>query len=78
MKKKLYDELTNLYPIQKTLRFSLIPQGKTRDWLTERQIIGTDEHMAESYKIIKKMIDCYHKKVIAESLEMAQLSEVLF
>ena len=77
MKKKLYDELTNLYPIQKTLRFSLIPQGKTRDWLTERQIIGTDEHMAESYKIIKKMIDCYHKKVIAESLEMAQLSEVL-
>lgn len=77
MKKRLYDELIKLYPVQKTLRFALIPQGKTRIWLKERQIIETDEHKAKSYKKIKKMIDRYHKKVIAESLENVKLSEEL-
>ena len=27
----LYNNLHNLYPVQKTLRFELIPQGKTKE-----------------------------------------------
>lgn len=77
MRKEFYEDMTRLYSIQKTLRWELKPIGKTREYLQEKRLIESDEHMAESYKIIKKMIDRYHKKVIAESLENGELTEEL-
>ena len=56
MESKFYEGLVRKYPIQKTLRWEIKPIGKTRTYLTERNIIETDEHMADSYKKIKKMI----------------------
>lgn len=58
----------NLYPLSKTLRFSLIPQGKTLDYIVKNGLIEQDTHRAESYKIVKTFIDRYHKKYIESTL----------
>ena len=59
-------QFTNLYPVSKTLRFELIPQGKTRAHLND--LIAEDEQRAEDYKEVKKYIDRYHKWFIDDCL----------
>lgn len=59
---------TNLYQLSKTLRFELIPQGKTLEFIEKNGLLSQDEHRAESYKKVKKLIDEYHKKFIDEAL----------
>ena len=65
--KKLTD-FTGLYPLSKTLRFELIPQGKTLEHIVKNGLLEQDEHRAESYIVVKKIIDEYHKAFIAEAL----------
>ncbi len=64
----LYNNFTNLYPVSKTLRFELIPQGKTLERMKEKNIIESEEHRNESYKKAKNMIDTFHKKFIDDCL----------
>lgn len=59
---------TNLYPVSKTLRFELKPVGKTREWIEKNGLLEKDEHRAESYKVVKRVIDYYHKHFIDEGL----------
>lgn len=68
MNNRSFDEFTNLYPVQKTLRFELKPIGKTKDWIEEKGLLEQDEHRSESYKVVKKIIDFYHKHFIDKSL----------
>lgn len=63
------DEFIGLYPISKTLRFELKPIGKTLTHIERDGILNADEHRAESYKKVKKIIDEYHKHFISESLQ---------
>ena len=65
---------TNLYPISKTLRFELIPQGKTLEYIEKNGLLERDEHRAESYIIVKKIIDEYHKVFISGALEDFKLT----
>ena len=58
----------NLFPLQKTLRFELIPQGKTMENIETKGLISEDENRAESYKQVKKLIDEYHKDFIESQL----------
>lgn len=60
------NQFTNLYPVSKTLRFELIPQGETRAHLND--LIAEDEQRAEDYKEVKKYIDRYHKWFIDDCL----------
>jgi CRISPR-associated protein Cpf1 len=60
---------TNLYPIQKSLRFELKPMGKTLENIEKNGILCKDEHRANSYKIVKKIIDEYHKLFIENALK---------
>jgi len=62
------EKFTNLYPVSKTLRFELIPQGETLRFLEERGLITQDEQRAEKYKKVKKIIDRYHKAYISKAL----------
>ena len=62
------EQFTNLYPISKTLRFELIPDPRTKDFLEHSDLIAQDEHRAESYKKVKKIIDRYHKAYIESVL----------
>ncbi|GHV42784.1 hypothetical protein FACS1894180_0070 [Bacteroidia bacterium] len=67
----------NLYQLSKTLRFELIPQGKTLENIQSSDILSNDEHRAESYKLVKKIIDEYHKDFIEKSLSKVTLSNDL-
>lgn len=61
-------KLTNLYPVSKTLRFELQPIGKTKEHIEKNGILQRDEKRAEDYKIVKSLIDEYHKQFIKDRL----------
>ena len=65
----MYNEFTGIYPVSKTLKFELIPQGRTQEYIDSRGYISEDEHRAESYKKVKKIIDRYHVDYIERALE---------
>ena len=84
------ESFINLYPVSKTLRFELKPIGKTLEtfsrWIEELKekeaielketgnLLAQDEHRAESYKKVKKILDEYHKWFITESLQNTKLN----
>lgn len=67
------ERFTNLYQLSKTLRFELIPIGKTLEFIETNGLLLQDEHRAESYKEVKRIIDEFHKKFIEDSLSKLQL-----
>jgi CRISPR-associated protein Cpf1 len=75
-KMRLADEFTGCYPVQKTLRFELIPKGKTLEFIKRDGILDTDSRRAESYQMVKKIIDQYHKVFIDEALYGLELQEL--
>lgn len=72
----LYNSLHNFYPVQKTLKFELIPQGKTKENMEREGILKTDQHRAAVYKKVKKYCDEYHKVFIDRCLKDLQLKEL--
>lgn len=69
-------EFTNKYPSQKTLRFELQPQGKTRDYIDKNGILLRDKERNESYQEMKKTIDRFHKYFIDLALSDVKLSHL--
>ena len=55
--KESLSHFSGLYSLSKTLRFELIPQGKTLDYIQKNGLLSQDEHRADSYKLVKKIID---------------------
>ena len=73
------NKFTGLYQLSKTLRFELKPIGKTLENIQNNGFIANDEHRAESYKLVKKLIDNYHKDYIESVLDNFELNkEVLY
>ncbi len=71
MQKTIDTQFTGIYPLSKTLRFELIPQGKTLEFIEQRGLIEQDEERDLAYEIVKKIIDDYHKKFIETALSGA-------
>ena len=71
-----YSTYVNRYPVSKTLRFRLIPQGKTEENFIKRHLLEADEKRADDYKIVKKLIDEYHKDFIERSLKGVELKNL--
>ena len=67
----------NKYDLQKTLRFSLIPQGKTLENIEKFGVLNVDEKRAEKYKVVKKLIDSKHKAFIEKCLHNLSLGDEL-
>jgi CRISPR-associated protein Cpf1 len=65
---KIFEGFTNQYAVSKTLRFELIPQGKTMEFIVKKGLITQDEDRAEKYKKVKRIIDEYHKDFIEKAL----------
>lgn len=65
---KKIDRFVNQYTLSKTLRFSLIPQGKTKENFENAKLLEEDEKRAEEYKKVKEYIDRYHKIFIERVL----------
>ncbi len=76
MQKNL-NEFTSLYPLSKTLRFELIPIGKTQEHIEKKRIISEDEIRAERYKEMKATIDKFHKWFIEKALKQVKLSKLV-
>ena len=62
------EKFTRIYPLQKTLRFELKPIGKTLEHILSSGLLEQDQHRAESYIQVKKIIDEYHKAFIENVL----------
>ena len=65
---KIFESFKNKYSVSKTLRFELIPKGKTKEFIEQKSLLKQDEDRAEKYKKVKKTIDEYHKDFIEKSL----------
>ena len=64
---------SNLYSVNKTLRFELIPQGKTAEKISELGFLKRDTIRAVKYQQVKVLIDNYHKKFIDDVLKNVSL-----
>ena len=73
---KKIDSFINCYPVQKTLKFSLIPVGKTEENFENKELLLQDTDRAEEYKNVKKLIDRYHKHFIDSVLSAVILDDV--
>lgn len=73
---KNFKEFTNKYPLTKTLRFELIPQGKTLEHINKKGLVEQDKKRAKSYKEMKKTIDGYHKYFIELALSQVTLENL--
>jgi CRISPR-associated protein Cpf1 len=75
----MIEQFTNRYPVTKTLRFSLIPIGKTEENFNKKQLLKEDEERAlKYYPVAKKVIDKYHKDFINDVLSKTYLdSDIL-
>jgi CRISPR-associated protein Cpf1 len=70
-----FKNFTNLYSLPKTLRFELRPIGRTLENILKSGILSQDEHKADSYKKVKKIIDRSHKEFIEASLCSVELDK---
>lgn len=70
-----YNDFTNLYSLQKTLRFELKPVGKTLENLKMAELIEHDEELSQKYQLVKQMINKFHRMHIEESLSLADLND---
>lgn len=61
---EILGNFTGLYSLSKTLRFELIPIGKTLENIEKKELIAQDEQRACEYEKVKGIIDRYHKMFI--------------
>ena len=71
------ENFTNLYSLSKTLRFELIPQGKTLENIKKSGILEQDNSRADKYEKIKGIIDDYHKFFIEQSFKDKKIDNYL-
>ena len=68
-------ELTGLYSLTKTIGLELKPIGKTQELIEAKKLIEQDEQRAEDYKIVKDIIDRYHKDFIDKCLNSVKIKK---
>jgi len=73
----IFKDFTHLYELQKTLRFELIPVGRTKELLEKNHVFEKDEKIAENYKDVKKYFDRLHKEFIKDAFSHTNLPENL-
>ncbi|MBE6938782.1 MAG: type V CRISPR-associated protein Cpf1 [Ruminococcaceae bacterium] len=64
------------YPLSKTLRFKLIPYGRTLEHFTTNISLQKDEELARLYQRVKGYIDEYHRHFINEVLSSVAALDV--
>ena len=72
---KEIEKLTGLYSLTKTIGVELKPVGKTQELIEARKLIEQDDQRAEDYKIVKDIIDRYHKDFIDKCLNSIEIKK---
>lgn len=70
------EQFINYYPLSKTLRFSLIPVGKTEDNFNKKLLLENDKQRAENYEKVKSYINRFHKEYIKSALANARIEKI--
>ena len=65
---KKIDNFINMYPITKTLRFKLVPVGKTKENFDKEKLLDADKERADNYRKAKVIIDKYYNEFINNCL----------
>ncbi|MGP1361657.1 MAG: type V CRISPR-associated protein Cas12a/Cpf1 [Candidatus Fimenecus sp.] len=65
---KKIDDFTRKYKLSKTLRFKLIPIGKTEENFNLNNLLQIDEERSKSYAKVKSIMDEYHREHIEKTL----------
>ena len=68
-----YSDFIGLYPLQKTLRFELKPEGRTWDNLEECGYLQDDFNRISYYEITKGLMNDYHRRFIEECLSRSEI-----
>ena len=64
-----FSKFTKRYkPSSKTLRFTLIPQGKTQEQIAKTSILSQDFIRAKEYALVKQILDKHYKNYLNERL----------
>ena len=80
---RLFDGLTRQFRLSKTLRFELIPQGRTAETIKKENLIGRSEEdklegsevdRNEHYKEIKQLLDAMHRRFLDDALDLSKHS----
>lgn len=76
MTNSVFEGMTNLYSLSKTLRFELKPVGKTRENMDDNleydkdlQTFLKDQSIEDAYQVLKPVFDTIHEDFITQSLE---------
>ncbi len=69
----MIEKFIGKYSLSKSLRFKLIPQGKTQEYV-EKEILQKDFERSLDYQKVKKIIDRYHRMVIESVLNKTMIS----
>ncbi|PSO43265.1 type V CRISPR-associated protein Cpf1 [Candidatus Saccharibacteria bacterium QS_5_54_17] len=74
----MFDQFTNIYSLDKTLRFKLNPVGNTPDLLEQNQVLKKDQTIENSYQQAKPYLDELHRRLINEALTPENLRNFPF
>lgn len=69
------EQFINRYSLSKTLRFSLIPVGKTEENFDVNNLLEKDSKRAEDYEKVNGYIDRIHKSYIESVLPNVRLED---
>ncbi len=64
----IFDGMTNLYSLSKTLRFELKPVPKTKEFIEQSNFFKKDMEKADAYPVLKQLLDDLHRDFINKSL----------
>ena len=73
---KKIDNFINEYSLSKTLRFQLIPVGKTEENFENKLLLEADEKRAKDYVVVKGYLDRLYRSFIEKSLSRVNLEGV--
>lgn len=72
----MYQESYGQFSVQKTLRFGLKPVASTLENIQRQGILLEDLKRAEDYRMVKQIIDRYHRNYIKKQLQDVELEGI--
>ncbi|MBR1988687.1 MAG: type V CRISPR-associated protein Cas12a/Cpf1, partial [Clostridia bacterium] len=72
-----FTKFQNLYPVMKGIKFRLVPDEITQEWLNRDQAVLNEQIFGAKVEKAKELITDFHKAHITRNLEMMDMSEIL-
>jgi len=73
----VWDEMTGIYPLSKTIRFELKPVGRTLEYINSKRLLEEDEQRAKDFLKVKEIMNDYSRERIKENLTNVKLDKNL-